>query len=278
MSAGRTRLPVPRRRVLPRWLKPALKGGVVTLLIGGLGLGLGYLWRVGMVKAALDGSGNALVAATAEVGLAVGQVLVQGRTETDSAELLKALDVTLGQPILTFDPEQARQRLERLAWVREARVERRLPNTVFVRLTEREPMALWQRSGKLYLVDREGAIVLRRGLERFGHLPIIVGDDAPQQAPMLLDMLAGQPDLRRRVVAAIRVGERRWNIRLDNGVEVQLPESGAAGAWAYLAGVERDHKVLARDVQTLDLRLPDRLVIRAAPEVGRRPGPADKQT
>ncbi|MDP6604526.1 MAG: cell division protein FtsQ/DivIB [Rhodospirillales bacterium] len=195
-------------------------------------------------------------------GLVIEEVLVEGRQETTRRQLLEALDVTRGDLILSFDPETAQQRLVNIGWIAEARVARRLPNTIYVEIVEREPIAIWQNKGKFVLVDPEGVVIARQGIDRFSHLKVIVGDDAPQHAPALFAMLKTQPDLMKRVAAAVWTGGRRWNLRLDNGVDVRLPEEGAKGAWDRLARYEREHQLLRRDIIAVDLRVPDRLVVR----------------
>jgi cell division protein FtsQ len=104
-------------------------------------------------------------------------------------------------------------------------------------------------------------------LDRFAKLPLVVGEGAARHAAELLDMLATEPELGARVSAAIRVGDRRWNLRIDNTIDVLLPADAPAGAWAQLARLERSSAILKRDVQTVDVRLPDRLVLRVNPEV-----------
>jgi len=93
-------------------------------------------------------------------------------------------------------------------------------------------------------------------------LPTVVGDDAAPYAAALIDMLTSQPELAPRVTAAVRVGSRRWNLRIDDAIDVMLPEENAGSAWSRLAELERTSLLLKRDVQTVDLRLPDRLVLR----------------
>jgi cell division protein FtsQ len=210
------------------------------------------------------------LAASAEQGLAVRKVLCEGRDETSRAAVLEALELKRGQPILAFDPKAAKERLEALVWVRAAAVERRLPDTIAVHLAERRPIALWQRNGRLLLVDEEGVVLLRDGLERFAGLPLIAGNDAPRHAPALLAMLSVEPTLESRVNAAVRVGGRRWNLRLDNGIDVLLPEEGAELAWRRLADLERRHGLLERDLTAVDLRLPDQLVVRLSPGAAQR--------
>jgi cell division protein FtsQ len=147
--------------------------------------------------------------------------------------------------------------------VRSAAIERRLPGTIFVRLVERTPLAVWQHDGKQELIDRDGTVIPVTDLSRFAKLPSVVGGDAARRgAAELINELAGQPDLATRVTALVRVGDRRWNVRIDNAIDVMLPEDDAAGAWSKLAELERANRVLQRDVKTVDLRLPDRLVVR----------------
>jgi cell division protein FtsQ len=229
-------------------------------------------------------SGNAILAdastymlqASAALGFRVVDIRVEGRATTDRETILEALNARPGTPILAIDPTRAKQRLESLPWVRSAVIERRFPDTIYVRLVEREPMALWQHGGKLDLIDRTGTVIPVPRLDRFAKLPMVVGEDAAAHAAELLAMLATQPDLAGRVTAAIRVGGRRWNLRLDNSIDVLLPAEDPAAAWADLARLQRNSAILQRDVQAIDMRLPDRLVVRVAPEPPKEATPARK--
>ena len=203
-------------------------------------------------------------------GLAVRDVMVSGRDRTARSELLRAIGIKAGDPILTIDLEGAHSRIVALAWVKQVRVERRLPDTVFVSLVEREPMALWQRNGKLHLIDRDGGLIPSAEVEKFSDLPIVIGQDAPPRVRDVLAMLSGEPDLRQRVRAVTWVGERRWDVRVDDRINVQLPELAPFEAWAELARMEREHGVLRRDVIAIDMRLRDQLVVRVAPETAAR--------
>ena len=122
-------------------------------------------------------------------------------------------------------------------------------------------MALWQRKGKLALVDTYGVVVTRNNLSRFHDLVIIVGKDAPRHASTLFAMLDSEPGLARKVTSAVRVGARRWNVQLKPGIRVQLPETDPHLAWQRLARMNLRHKLLSRDVKTIDLRMPDKLIV-----------------
>ncbi len=242
------------------------------LLLLGLGVvaalsltGIGWLWHSGWIIQQVSRTVAAVYQITADAGFAVDDVLVEGRNRTKASAILSALSVERGSPILAVDPDSARDRLEALPWVRQASVERRLPRLLYIRLTEREPMAIWQLNGKLSVIDRSGAVIAGAKATRFAGLPLVVGEEAAPEAAALLDMLRQEPDLGALVVAAVRVGTRRWNLRLEGGVEVRLPETEAADAWRQFAELERAHGLLERDVVAIDLRLPGRLVVRTAP-------------
>jgi cell division protein FtsQ len=227
-------------------------------------------------QAVLAETGLDIIATTGELGLSVNNIEVQGRETTDATTIMAALEATRGTPILGVSPSRAKQQLETLPWVRSAVIERRLPDTLYVKLTERRPLAVWQHGGRQELIDREGAVIPVRDLDRFARLPTVVGDDAAPHAAKLLDMLASEPELAPRVSAAIRVGERRWNLRIDDAIDVLLPENKPQEAWTQLARLERTNGVLKRDVQIVDMRLPDRLVVRVNAAPAKEAAPAKK--
>ncbi len=244
------------------WVIPGLRiGAFVGIFAVALG-GPTWLWRSGWIADSWREARVSAVTVSAEIGLTVKEVLLEGRTHAPRAGVLKALGLKIGDPIMGFDIALVRDRIEALPWIESAAVERRLPGVVRVRIVEREPIALWQRKGVLSLVGRDGVPITNLKLARFRDLLVIVGRDAPRHATNLLVMLASEPALRKRVRAAVRVGARRWNLRLDNGIDVRLPENEAAAAWARLADLDRRHGLLGNDIDTIDLRIPDRLIVR----------------
>ena len=265
-----------RRLTWRRWIKPGLIGGAIFAVVAGAAGGVLWLRATDLPDRAVAAIEGFYRHVNVAAGLVVEEVLVEGRQETTRRQLLEALDVTRGDLILSFDPKTAQQRLVDIGWIAEARVARRLPNTIYVEIVEREPIAIWQNKGKFVLVDPEGVVITRQGIDRFGHLKVIVGGDAPQHASALFAILKTQPDLMKRVAAAVRTGGRRWNLRLDNGVDVRLPEEGAKDAWDRLARYEREHQLLRRDIIAVDLRVPDRLVVRMNRKTPPPPDPGDR--
>jgi len=254
-----------RRRGGSRWRRRAAIAGTSVLLLAG---GLFAAERAGWVATGLELGKTRALSLTAAAGFSVEDVMVLGRERTAVADILDALQVRRGSPILSASPAEAKARLETLPWVRSAAVARLLPDTIAVQITERKPMALWQHGGKFELVDEEGNVLPVAQLGEFSSLPVLVGEGAPRVGAGLLAMLAEEPALRDRVAAAVRVADRRWNLRMENGIDVELPEENAEAAWRELARLERTYGLLERDIRRVDLRLPDRMVLQsaAAPE------------
>jgi len=224
--------------------------------------GVSWAWSGGHVTRLTNQLKWQAIALSGQMGFTVQEILVVGRRETLQKDLLKAVRLVRGAPILAFDLEAAKGRVQALPWVGNASLERLLPDTILVRVEERRPLAIWQHKGRFALIDQAGRVILRKGLERYADLILVVGRDAPENAAALVKVLATQPQLLPMVKAAVRVGARRWDVRLRGAIDVRLPEEDPVSAWARLAEYERTHSILERDVKTLDLRQPDRLIVR----------------
>jgi cell division protein FtsQ len=254
----------PRRNPVPPWRrKPVLLGAAAVLAAASAGTGW-WLTTSGAAGRAADAVRWRAIAAASDVGLRVDEILVVGRRQTTRDELMQALRLTRGAPILAFDPQDARARVEALDWIAEASVERLLPDTVLLTVKEREPLAIWQHEGRYALIDGQGTVIQREGLEPFADLVVVVGPDAHRHADALLRMIRTEPALMRHVEAAVRVAGRRWDIRLRGGIDVSLPEEDAEAAWRRLARFDARHHLLDRDVTAIDLRMGDRVVVRGA--------------
>ncbi|HTN11541.1 MAG TPA: cell division protein FtsQ/DivIB [Acetobacteraceae bacterium] len=264
---GRWKLLLRRRRNLLRPLAGLAVASVLLLmLIGsvhGLGQGLNFTERFGDI--------------TARMGLRVTQIDVLGQKKTPEPLLRAALGVSKGDPILTVSLAAARARIESIDWVQSATVERQLPGTIVVRIVERRPFAVWQNKGKFSLIDHAGKLVTDSDVATFfSQLPLVVGDGANTAAGTLIDALSAHPGLMERVVAAVRVGDRRWNLHLKSGTDVMLPEGADVQALAKLAELQASDALLDRPLERVDMRLPDRLVLRPYPEKAADGKPATK--
>jgi len=259
-----------RRRPAPLWLRPVAVSAAVTLAIAMLGGGAWWLWHSGRIATALAAGQHGIAEVMALGGLTVQQVNVQGRHETAPEQILAAVGVQRGDPILFFDAEAARQRLERIGWVKKASVQRLLPDTILLRLIERRPFARWQIDGKTVLIDRDGTVLSQGDPADFRDLRRVVGAGAADHAGALFDMLMAEPRLFARVRSAVRVRDRRWDIELDDGVTIKLPEENAETAWRHLALLDQEQKLLSKGLVAIDLRLPDRLVVKLSPTAAKR--------
>jgi cell division protein FtsQ len=264
----------PRRRRASRTLRRTALWGAPLALAAGLGIGAVMSGNFHGPRSLQD-IANAGFDLSAKLGLVVTDIQVEGRHTTDAATILSALDARYGTPILAVSPARAKRQLEALPWVRSASIERRLPGTIAVDLVERRPLAVWQHDGKQELIDQDGTVIPVPDLSRFAKLPTVVGDDqARHGAAQLLALLASEPDIDSRVTAAVFVGDRRWNVRIDNAIDVMLPEDDLSGAWSKLAELQRTSQILQRNVETIDMRMPDRLVLRVTDTTPKdAPGP-----
>lgn len=212
-----------------------------------------------------------LMSLTGFTGLKVTEIRIEGRANTPEPLLRATLGVSLGDPTLGFSVAQAERRIETLSWVEHATVERRLPGTIVVQLQERRPFAIWQNQGKFVLIDRTGQVVTNENVADFRQLPLVVGPGAPDGAAALIDALNDHPTIKDRVVAAVRVGERRWNLQTKSGQDVLLPQGREAAALDRLAQLEDAHKLFERPLQRIDLRLPNMLVLHPVPSAASAP-------
>jgi len=252
----------PRRNAIPLWRRRTLISiAVVIVLATGVGGGW-WLWQDGFIGRTTSQAKWRMIAWSGDMGFKVKDILVVGRRETTQKEIFSAIGLVRGAPILAFDLEAAKARVEALPWINKTSLERMLPNTILLRVEERKPMAIWQHKGQFTLIDRQGKIILRKGLERFSDLLVVVGKGAPEHASDLIEIIKTQHQLQNLVKAAVRVGRRRWNIRLAGGIDIRLPEQEPVKAWKRLAEFEQKHKLLAGDIKILDMRQADRLIVR----------------
>lgn len=205
-----------------------------------------------------------MVNLAATAGYRLDRLYVEGRHYTNAQELKDILNMKRGDPLFAFDPDTARAMLVRIPWIKEANVRRELPNTIYISIHERTPIALWQHDGKVRVIDAEG-MTLTRDLRAFTKLPLVVGENANTNASTLLSLLAAEPQIAQRVDAATWVGGRRWDLNLRGGTVVKLPEDDTGLALKRLADTHAAEGILDKDLAMIDLREPDRTVVRARP-------------
>jgi len=195
-------------------------------------------------------------------GFGVKRITLNGQLHATDAAITAALGAGPDTMMLGFDTDAAKARLEAVPWIRHAQVMRLLPSTLQVVVEERTPYAIWQNKGQTYVVDAEGVVLAPALREAYASLPLVVGEGAGKSAAQLFDQLTPHGDLTQNLVAAIRVGDRRWTLKLASGLEIMLPDDNVGEALTSLAKLDQERGLLKRDIAAVDLRLLDRVTVR----------------
>ena len=199
----------------------------------------------------------------------ITSVTVNGRTQLTQDEVLAAGGVNGRSSLLFLDAASVRDSLKANPWIADATVLKLYPGALQIDITERLPFALWQENGKLAVIAADGMVLTPYVAQRFASLPLVVGKGAETRAKDFLALVANYPVVNSQLKAAIFVGERRWNLRLKDGLDIRLPENDVGLALAALVKYDRENKLLSRDITAIDLRLPDRLTVRLSEEAAK---------
>ena len=229
------------------------------------GIGSWWLCHGNKVALAAASISNAFWNETVKLGFKVDDVYLEGRESTPVSEIMRAMNVKSGDPILSISLPQVRTALQAIPRVKYAEIGRVLPNQLHVHIVEREPVAIWQDHRRLHLIDDDGIVMEYGDPAQYKNLILVVGDNAPAHTHELFTMLATEPEMYKNIAAVLRIGDRRWNIRFRNGIELKLPETGATTAWQNFASMEHDNHILERAIRSVDMRLSDRIFIKSAP-------------
>ena len=214
------------------------------------------------LPAVIDWTKDARDIAANALGFRIAAISLSGEREVSREEILTTAGVTGRASLLFLDADAARQRLLANPWIADAAVLKLYPNRLQITITERHAFALWQKNGRLSVIAADGTVLEPFVENRYLGLPLVVGRDAERQAKDFLAVVDRYPDIRSALRASILVADRRWDLRLTNGIDVQLPESDVAAALDRLVGLDHDKKLLSRDITVVDLRLPDRVTVR----------------
>lgn len=261
--------------VLPRWLRrPArhlqrLHAGEIEPPRFGATMATAALFAATAAYGTVAGGHmqSVVQSVTARTGFAIEEVRVSGNGETSEIDILQEVGLDGWTALIGFDAGAARARIKALPWVESVAVRKIYPATVSVEVVEKTPFAIWQHDNALTLIERDGtAIAPFDGVASHAALPMVIGDRARETGPAFIERVAAYRGLAPRVRAYIRVGDRRWNLRLRNGVTVKLPEQDEDLVLAELMRLDRRHDLLSRDITSVDMRLPDRLAIGLNPE------------
>ena len=276
-TGSRTRKAAPKVAVPKKIAKRVPGGQARANKLAGLTFA-GFMLAIGLVVlVALDIPAKAERSAGAALGRAgftVGGYQIVGLKQMDRRLVDDVVNDELGRaaeqagaakaPQPLVDVGAIRERLVQFGWVKDARVSRRLPDTLVIDIVERTPAALWQNQGRLALIDREGVVLDRVPIDRMPDLPLLIGPGANSHSRQVDRLMNAVPTLKPQLASATWVGRRRWDLSFQSGETVALPEGEeeAAGALRKFAKLDRANGLLGRGVVRFDLRVPGKMVVR----------------
>lgn len=205
-------------------------------------------------------------AAANSVGFQIASIALTGEKQLTREDILNIAGISGRASLLFLDADAARNRLKANPWIADATILKLFPDRLHIAVTERRAFALWQKDGRVGVVSRDGVIVEPFVAPHVAHLPLVVGEGANVRAAEFLTVMNGYPDLRDQVHAYVLVADRRWNLRLKNGMDIRLPEAEPAEAIEALLALDKDKKLLTRDILAIDLRVRDRVTVRLSDE------------
>lgn len=254
------------RRSMRLWMLRFQKLGILLCVVGVTTAAGVYAHKNGSFGKIGAWVGQKTLSATSAIGFRVGNIIIAGRHRIPANELVKELEAKQGMPIFGVDIAQAQRDLSEISWVKDVSVTRRLPDTIVVELTERTPAALWQYQKKISVIDVTGRVLTSDNLGSYKNLPLIVGEDAPLQVEPFLALLHAEPELAPHIESAVRVGGRRWDLRLKNGITAKLPEADTELALRKLASQLSPGGLFEKNIVSIDLRIPEQMVVQEAKE------------
>jgi cell division protein FtsQ len=272
MSEGKRR-PGEVGIVLPRWLrKPARVvqrmhlGEIEPPRFAATMATAGLFALTGLYGAVAGGHSDAVVQAlTSRVGFAINDVEIVGNSETSEIDVLQQVGLDGWTSMVGFDVRQARERIVELPWVEGAEVRKVYPSTLSINIVEKKPFALWQQGSQVAVIGEEGNVIAPYGSGRHASLPLVIGVGANEAGPKFISEVSKVRGLNGRVRAYIRVANRRWDLRLTNGVTIKLPEKGVEAALAEASRLDGEYALFSRDITAVDLRFAERLTVALAP-------------
>ncbi len=263
-------LPRPLRRAA-RFLVALATGRIHIPAHAGTAATLLFFTATGLYGMSLGGQTNTLAdATTTAVGFAIEDVKISGNAQTSEIDILQLLGLDGATSLVALDINAAREKLIHLPWVLDAEVRKVYPRTIEVKLTEREAYAIWQHGAELSLIEKSGSVIAPLRDNKYTALPLFVGQDAERAVKDFEGQFASWPEMKKRVKAFVRVAGRRWDLHLDNGIIVKLPEDDVGRALQQLADFDAEHRLLERDIAAVDLRLSDRTTIQLTPGAAER--------
>lgn len=213
-------------------------------------------WMGGSLSQVERRAGNFMDSSARSLGLAVEYVSVEGLPEDVAERIRNAALIEPGENMFRADPYAIRKRIEDTRTVVNVQVHRFWPDHILILADPVQPIAMWKSGVEWKVVDGLGRVIPEPdGRIRRDALLRVAGAGADSAVPLLVEAFNEFPHLAARVDLARRMTDERWDIEFDTGIIVRLPrDEMMAPAVRRLAFMERDNKILARRLETIDLR------------------------
>jgi cell division protein FtsQ len=250
-------------RYLPRRAGVA---ATVLMLLGSAGFGVVKGGHLDALIATLSDTRNAIANSA---GFRITTVIINGRKQLSQDEVLAVGGVNGRSSLLFLDAATVRDKLKANPWIADATILKLYPGQLQIDIVERSAFALWQQDGRLAVIADDGAVLEPYVSRRFVTLPLVVGRGAAVRARDFLALLDRYPQVRSVTKAAVLVGERRWNLRLKDGLDIRLPENDVGNALATLSKLDKEERLFSRDIVAVDMRLPDRLTVQLSEDAAK---------
>lgn len=248
------------RRLLSRMALLSVAKTLIMILVGSV-----WLWHAGTLAYKIYHYEDSLSDYFAKYGMRLQHVSLEGHDICDIDAIIQNFGANIGDPILLVNLEELRAKLMAVDCIEDAVIARQFPSYINIKLKERDPFAIWQYHGNIDIIDKNGVGIRTIDVtnKKYHEFPIIVGDEeATKKSAEFLNMLKSQDGLYKNIDAIIYVGERRWDIRMKNGVVVKMPEESPSKAWEILSKLQKSNPaMLDSEIKIIDLRVKDKLYL-----------------
>ena len=189
------------------------------------------------------------------------KVKILGIENVKASEVVNIVSELRGISLTSIDLKKISSEINNIDWVKKSELRKIYPSTLEVKVYEHNPIAIWYNEGNKFLVDRDSKIITELNPNKFTNLKVVAGPNALEDIPVIISMIKNYPEFEKKIKSLLRVGDRRWTIRLHNGITIHLPEKNVANAIEEIEDLDREHSLLSRYIEIIDMRLPDRIDI-----------------
>jgi cell division protein FtsQ len=220
----------------------------------------------GIIETSITFIHTNLAKASSHVGFTLKEIVIEGHDRLKSSEILNDLNLVQKDPLFSFSLKDIQEKVTKNPWIRSVLVGRQLPSTIYLRIVERRPLALWKdERGITSMIDDEGDLIHAKIPLEYETLPTILGQNAHKHTPAIIKILQSFPNISTRVTGLVWVGERRWDLILSKKIQIQLPEDDLESSLKKLETLQVEHKIFEKSILKIDLRVQNKIILKPSP-------------